>query len=179
MPTPKPAPAPKPAPGTRRRGPGAPPPAVPTPAFLRRFFGRDRFAAGAGIRLVDCGPGRSVARMTLRPDHMNGVDVAQGGAIFTLADFAFAVACNSHGPVALAIDVSISFLAATRSGTLTATALEVSRSARLSRVEVTVRDAKGAAVALFHGTAYVTRESIHEVAARPRRVRRGGAGSAR
>jgi len=76
------------------------------------------------------------------------------------------VACNSHGPVALAIDVAVSFLAATRSGALTATAVEVSRSARLSRVEVTVRDAKGTAVALFHGTAYVTRESIHEVAAR-------------
>jgi acyl-CoA thioesterase len=172
MPTPK--PAPKSAPGNRRRGLGAPAPAVPTPAFLRRFFRRDRFAAGAGVRLVECGPGRAVARMTLRPDHMNGVDVAQGGAVFTLADFAFAVACNSFGPVALAIDVSISFLAASKSGTLTATALEVSRSARLSRVEVTVRDAKGAAVALFHGTAYVTRESIHEVAARPRRARRGG-----
>jgi len=166
MPTPKAARPPKPPPGTRRRAPVAAPPAVPTPAFLRRFFGRDRFAAGAGIRLVSCGPGRAVARMALRPDHMNGVDVAQGGAVFTLADFAFAVACNSHGPVALAIDVSVSFLAATRSGTLTATALEVSRSARLSRVEVTVRDAKGVAVALFHGTAYVTRDSIHEVAAR-------------
>jgi acyl-coenzyme A thioesterase PaaI-like protein len=67
--------------------------------------------------------------------------------------------------VALAIDVSISFLAATTRGALTATAVEVSRSARLSRVEVEVRDAAGARVALFHGTAYVTRDPIHEVAA--------------
>ena len=122
MPTPKAARPPKPAPAAGRRAPVAAPPAVPTPAFLRRFFGRDRFAAGAGIRLVECGPGRAVARMALRPGHLNGVDVAQGGAVFTLADFAFAVACNSHGPVALAIDVSVSFLAATRRGTLTATA---------------------------------------------------------
>jgi acyl-CoA thioesterase len=107
--------------------------------------------------------------MTLKAGHMNGVDVAQGGAVFTLADFAFAVACNTRGPVALAIDVSISFLAATTRGTLTATAVEVSRSPRLSRVEVEVRDARGAQVALFHGTAYVTRDSIHQVAARARR----------
>ena len=157
--------------------PGAPPPA-PTPAFLRRFFRRDRFAAGAGIRLVECGPGRAVARMRLRDGHLNGVDVVQGGAVFTLADFAFAVACNSHGPVALAIEVSVSFLAATTRGTLTATAVEVSRSSRLSRVEVEVRDATGVPVALFHGTAYVTRDSIHEVAvgAGPRLRRRARPG---
>jgi acyl-CoA thioesterase len=157
-----------PAPRPRRRAAGSAPPPAPTAAFLRRFFRRDRFAAGAGIRLVECGPGRAVARLTLRPGHLNGVGVAQGGAIFTLADFAFAVACNTHGPVALAIDVAISFLAATTRGTLTATAIEVARSARLSRVEVEVRDASGTRVALFHGTAYVTRDSIHDVEARSR-----------
>jgi acyl-CoA thioesterase len=161
-------PTPKPAPRPRRRPAGEAPPPAPSPAFLRRFFRRDRFAAGAGIRLVDCGPGRAVARMTLRPGHLNGVGVAQGGAVFTLADFAFAVACNTRGPVALAIDVSISFLAATTRGRLTATALEVARSSRLSRVEVEVRDAAGTRVALFHGTAYVTRDSIHEVMGRAR-----------
>jgi acyl-CoA thioesterase len=160
-------------PTTTRRAASAPAaPPVPTAAFLRRFFRRDRFAAATGIRLVSCGPGRAVARMTLRDEHMNGVDVAQGGAIFTLADFAFAVACNTRGPVALAIDVSISFLAATRRGRLTATAREVSRSARLSRVEVEVHDAKGNAVALFHGTAFVTRDSLQDAAARPRGVGR-------
>jgi acyl-CoA thioesterase len=160
--------------------PAASPP--PSPAFLQRFFRRDRFAAGAGIRLVDCGPGRAVARLRLMPRHLNGVDVAQGGAIFTLADFAFAVACNTAGPVALAIDVTISFLAATTGGTLTATATEVSRSARLSRVEVEVCDAAGARVALFHGTAYVTRDTLTEVAARAaaaRAVRRRPAGATR
>jgi acyl-CoA thioesterase len=144
--------------------PAASPP--PTPAFLERFFRRDRFAAGAGVRLVEVGPGRAVARMTLRQGHLNGVDVVQGGAVFTLADFAFAVACNTAGPVALAIDVTISFLSATRRGTLTATAVEVARSSRLSRVEVEVLDAAGARVALFHGTAYVTRDSLAGVAAR-------------
>jgi acyl-CoA thioesterase len=145
------------------------PVASPTPAFLRRFFRRDRFAARTGIRLVEAGPGRAVATMPLKAHHLNGVDVVQGGAIFTLADLAFAVACNAHGPVALAIEVSISFLAAPRRGPLTAVATEVSRSSRLSRVEVEVEDGSGARVALFRGTAYITRDSLTEVATRPGR----------
>jgi acyl-CoA thioesterase len=140
----------------------------PSPAFLRRFFQRDRFAAAAGIRLEAVKPGFARARMTLTADHLNGVDVVQGGAVFTLADFAFAVACNTHGPVALAIDVAVSFLRAVERGSLVAEAREVSRSSRLSRVEVEVRDAGGVLVALFHGTAYVTRDSLAEVAARAR-----------
>lgn len=139
-------------------------------AFLRRFFRRDRFAARAGIRLLEVRPGHALARMRVTPDHLNGVDVVQGGAVFTLADLAFAAACNAQGPVALAINVSISFLRAAERGTLTAVAREVSRSSRLSTVEVEVRDGKGQVVALFHGTAYVTRDSIAEVAARPRRA---------
>jgi acyl-CoA thioesterase len=150
-------------------------PSPPSAAFLRRFFRRDRFAAGAGVRLVEVGPGRAVARMTLRPGHLNGVDVVQGGAVFTLADFAFAVACNAAGPVALAIDVSISFLAASTTGTLTATAVEVARSSRLSRVEVEVRDGRGVQVARFHGTAYVTRDRLTAVAVRAAASRTGRA----
>jgi acyl-CoA thioesterase len=150
-----------------KNAPPPAPPAPPTPAFLRRFFRGDRFAAGAGVRLTEVRPGFAAARMRLTAGHLNGVAVAQGGAVFTLADFAFAVACNSHGPVALAINVSISFLRAVERGTLTAEAREVSRSSRLSTVEVEVRDRRGGLVALFHGTAYVTRESLAEVAARP------------
>jgi len=149
-------------------------PAAPSPAFLKRFFKRDRFAARAGIRLLEVGPGRAVARMPLTPDHLNGVDVAQGGALFTLGDLAFAAACNSHGPVALAVEVSISFVAPATRGPLTATAREVTRSSRLSRVEVEVADGGGATVALFHGTAYVTRESLVEASVQPRRRRRRG-----
>lgn len=141
---------------------------APDPAFLRRFFRRDTFAHQAGIRLLEVRPGYARARLRVTPAHWNGVDVIQGGAVFTLADLAFAAACNGAGPVALAINVSISFLRAVERGTLTAEAREVSRTSRLSTVEVEVRDQKGAAVALFHGTAYVTRTPLVEVAARPR-----------
>ena len=88
----------------------------PTAQFLRKFFKRDRFAAGAGIRLDDARAGHARASMKVRDGHMNGADVVQGGAVFTLADLAFAAACNSHGVLALAVDVTISFLRPTRSG---------------------------------------------------------------
>lgn len=139
-------------------------PLPPTTEFLRKFFKRDRFAAGAGVRLEEARPGYARATMRLRDAHMNGADVVQGGAVFTLADFTFAVACNSHGALALAVDVTISFLRPTRTGTLVAEAFEVSRSRRLSRCEVKVVDSAGEPVALFHGTAFVKDEALADLA---------------
>jgi acyl-CoA thioesterase len=153
----------------------APRPVPPTSRFLKRFFARDRFAAGAGVRIEDLRPGYCRASMRLRDGHMNGADVVQGGAVFTLADFAFAVACNSHGTLALAVDVTISFLRPTSRGRLTAEAFEVARSRRLSRCEVKVVDGEGNAVALFHGTAFVKDEPLEALAAArrgPARARR-------
>ncbi len=132
----------------------------PSTEFLRAFFKRDRFATGAGVKLEEARPGYARASMKVRDAHMNGADVVQGGAVFTLADLAFAVACNSHGTLALAVDVTISFLRPTRSGTLVAEAFEVARSRRLSRCEIKVVDDAGEAVALFHGTAFVKDEPL-------------------
>jgi acyl-CoA thioesterase len=140
-------------------------PAPPTAEFLKSFFKRDRFATGAGVKLEEARPGYARASMKVRDAHMNGADVVQGGAVFTLADLAFAVACNSHGTLALAVDVTISFLRPTRSGTLVAEAFEVARSRRLSRCEIKVVDDAGEPVALFHGTAFVKDESLAELAA--------------
>lgn len=121
---------------------------------LRRMMARDRFAAGAEITLEDVSEGHARARMEAGQDHLNGVDIVQGGAIFTLADFAFAAACNSSGAVAVAVNVNISFLKAAQPGTLFAVAEEISRSKRLSTCTVRVTDASGDLVALFTGTAY-------------------------
>src|SRR5512138_2187139 len=132
-------------------------PVPPTTEFLRAFFKRDRFATGAGVRLEEARPGYARASLRVGDGHLNGADVVQGGA-------AFALACNSHGTLALAVDVTISFLRPTRSGTLVAEAFEVSRSRRLSRCEVKVVDGEGEAVALFHGTAFVKDESLAELA---------------
>jgi len=113
----------------------------------------DRFAAHVGVRLVEVNPGYARATLRLKPHHLNGVGVTQGGAIFTLADLAFAAASNSHGTVAVALDVAITFARAVVRGTLTAEAHEVSMSRKVSICEVCVTDFEGV-VALFHGTAY-------------------------
>jgi len=144
---------------------------------LRRFFRRDRFAASAGARLLSVSPGRARARMRLSDRHMNGVDVAQGGAIFTLADLAFAAAANSHGTVAVAVNVAISFVKAAAKGALTAEAREVARTPRLSTCVVRVTDGAGELVALFNGTAYRKKETLDE-ARRPRAARPGRKGAA-
>ena len=62
---------------------------------IKRFLDGDRFAKHVGIDLLDVSPGRSVARMTIRDHHRNGVGTVHGGAIVTLADLAFAAAANA------------------------------------------------------------------------------------
>ena len=115
---------------------------------------RDRFAMESGITLVEGRPGYAKAEMRVKPEHMNAHGVVQGGAIFTLADLAFAVAVNAHGPVAVAVNVNISFVKAAREGVLTAEAREVALSRRLGTYEVEVRDEQKALIAVFHGMAY-------------------------
>ncbi len=127
---------------------------------LRQLFLRDQFARHSGIELIDAGPGRATARMALGPQHLNGLGTVHGGAIFTLADFAFAVAANSHGPASVAINVSISFLKAARTGTLEAVAREIQVNPRLGHYTVEVRDESGELVAVFNGMAYRKKESV-------------------
>jgi acyl-CoA thioesterase len=129
---------------------------------------RDRFAAHAGVRLVELREGYARATLRLRADHLNGVGVVQGGAIFTLADLAFAAACNSHGTVAVALDVSITFARAAVRGTLTAEAREIAVSRRVSVCDVRVTDASGALVAALKGTAFRKEERAEALAARTR-----------
>ncbi len=119
---------------------------------VRARMRADRFAARCGVRLAAVADGYARATLRLRPQHLNGVGIAQGGAIFTLADLAFAAACNSHGVVAVALDVSVSYLRGLARGVLTAEAREVFVSRKVSVCEVT--EAEGDVVALFRGTAY-------------------------
>ena len=130
------------------------------PGSIHRFFENDRFAERANIELVSVSPGHARAKMTLHPHHLNGYGTVQGGAIFTLADFAFAVASNSHGTVAVAINVSITFMKAGTTGTLWAEARELSRNLKLGSYTVEVQDDTGELVALFQGLVYRKSEKI-------------------
>ena len=129
---------------------------------IRRLFDNDRFAKHVGIDLIEFSPGRGKATMHITPKHLNGIDVVQGGAIFTLADFAFAVAVNARGNIAVAVTTSITFLKAVSEGTLTATAEEISLSNRLGTYRVTVTDEHEDPVAVFQGTAYRKSKQIGE-----------------
>lgn len=113
----------------------------------------DRASAALGIELRDVGPGRALLRMTVREDMVNGHDIAHGGLVFTLADSAFAVACNSHGVATVAAGADITFVASARLGdVLLAEATETELFGRSGITDVRVtRESDGAAVAVFHG----------------------------
>ena len=121
---------------------------------ITEFFKGDHFAAHAGIELLEARGGYARARMVVQPHHLNGVGTVHGGALFTLADLAFAVACNAYGTVAVAINVSISYLKAATRGILLAEATEESKNRRLGLYTVRVTDESGDLVALFEGMAY-------------------------
>jgi acyl-CoA thioesterase len=132
----------------------------PSEEDLKRFFKGDQFAAHSNIELLTAGPGRATAKMTLQPLHLNGLGTVQGGAIFTLADFTFAVACNSHGTMAVALDVSIVFMKAATAGTLRAEAREVSKNFKIGLYTVDIKDDQGELVAQFQGVAYRKKDKL-------------------
>lgn len=104
------------------------------------MWAADRASAMLGMEAVEVGPGRGRVSMVVRPDMVNGHDLCHGGLIASLADSAFALACNSHGPMTVAAGFSVEFLAPGRLGqTLYAEAREVSRRGRSGVYDVTVR----------------------------------------
>jgi acyl-CoA thioesterase len=126
-----------------------------------QFFQRDQYARHCGIELLSVSPGHAVARMVIQPHHLNALGAVQGGAIFTLADFAFAAASNAHGIVAVGINVSITYLKAARTGTLTAEAQEVGLNPKLGSYTVNVRDETNALLAVFQGLVYRKSERLN------------------
>lgn len=122
---------------------------------LEQILKNDRFANHNDIRLVSIGQGEAVAEMTVSEKHLNGVDIIQGGALFTLADFAFAAASNSHGKIAVASSASISFFKGVSSGVITAKAIEINRGKTLATYSVDILDETGSKIAYFSGTAFI------------------------
>jgi acyl-CoA thioesterase len=108
--------------------------------------------------------------MELRDTHMNGLNSTHGGALFTLADFAFALACNSHGSVAVAINANISFLKGSATGWLRAEAREITKNHRLGTYTVEIKDEKDELIALFQGMAYrKPDQKISDIAAKEKK----------
>jgi acyl-CoA thioesterase len=125
---------------------------MPEPfAAARAMWAADAASAGLGMRLEDLGEGRAVVSMPVREDMVNGHDLCHGGLVASLADSAFALACNSHGTVTLAAGFEIDFLEPARLGqVLQAHAREVALRGRSGLYDVTVR-AGDTVIAEFRG----------------------------
>ena len=98
--------------------------------------------------------------MKIEPYHFNGAKTVHGGAIFTLADFAFAVASNSHGTLAMGINTSVSFVKAATKGTLYAEAREQTLNPKLASYSVHITNDDNDIVAIFQGMVYRKNEPI-------------------
>lgn len=122
---------------------------------LEQMLLNDRFASHNEIHLVSIGMGEAIAEMSVSEKHLNGVNIIQGGALFTLADFAFAAASNSYGRIAVASNASITFFKGVSSGKLTAFAKEMNRGKTLSHYSVDILDESGIKIAYFTGTAFL------------------------
>jgi len=129
-------------------------------SHTRVFTTEDLFARHVGIELLEVEPGRARVVMEIQPFHFNGARTVHGGAIFTLADFAFAAASNSYGTLAMGINASISFVKAATGGRLFAEAQEVARNQRLASYTVKVTDDAGAVVAIFQGMVYRKKDEL-------------------
>jgi acyl-CoA thioesterase len=128
-------------------------PDVTGPAAARAMWAADAASTGLGMELVTLDEGRAVVRMAVTEVMLNGHAIAHGGFVFALADSAFALACNSHGPVTVAAGCDITFVSPARLGdVLVAEAVERAVFGRSGLTDVSVRvEGSGALVAELRG----------------------------
>lgn len=112
----------------------------------------DRASQLLGIEVLEIGPGTAQLRMTVRPDMLNSHAICHGGLITTLADSAFAFACNAYNDFTVASGFDVNLVASARLGdVLTATAAEVGKTRRTGLYDIDVRDQHGRRIAAFRG----------------------------
>ena len=121
----------------------------------RAMWSRDRATQGLGMQILSVKPGYALIAMPVRANMVNGHHICHGGFMFTVADSAFAFACNSYNQNTVASSCNIDFLAPAREGdVLEAEAMERSLSGRTGVYDITVRIRGGKTVALFRGKSY-------------------------
>ena len=127
-------------------------------AVREGMLSNDRATKALGMQVLAVEPGRSVLTMTVREDMLNGHDICHGGLIATLADSAFAFACNSYNEITVAAGFAIDLLAPGRKDdVLTATCTEVSKGGRSGVYDTEVVNQRGERVAVFRGRSYTAR----------------------
>jgi len=121
-------------------------------ACAKTMWTEDRASQGLGMEIQLIAPGEAVMSMLVRPDMTNGHGICHGGFIFTLADSAFAFACNTYDQSTVAQQCAVTFIEPVRQGeVLTAHAVERTRAGRGGIYDVTVRDSRNNVVAEFRG----------------------------
>ena len=123
--------------------------------LIQTIVEHDRFARHVGLNVIRVEKGYAEVEMPIRPCHLNAMDMVHGGAIFTLGDYAFALAANFAGNPSVALSVSINFLRPGKAGVLTAKAKELSTAGRVATYLVEICDADAQIVASFQGLAYI------------------------
>ena len=119
------------------------------------MLAKDRTSKQLGMHLLAVAPGQALLQMLVREDMLNGFDICHGGLIATLADSAFAVACNSYNELTVASGFGIDIVASAYKGdVLTAQAIEVSLTGRTGVYDVTVTNQEQKLVATFRGRSY-------------------------
>lgn len=124
------------------------------------FFDNDRFAAFVGIKLVEVKTGYAKANLEITDNHLNAVNIVQGGVIFTLADVAFAAAANSYGQISLAINANISYFKPPKGKILIAEANEISASNKIASYNIDIFDEDKEIIARFTGMAYRKKDKL-------------------
>lgn len=118
----------------------------------------DRASRSLGIEILAVGPGTATLRMTVREHMLNGHDLCHGGLITTLADSAFAFACNAYNEVTVASGFDVNLISAAREGdVLVAEAVELAKSGRTGVYDIRVKNQRDEAVAAFRGRSYTLR----------------------
>ena len=130
-------------------------------AVAEAMIGKCGLSQSLGMKIIDAGPKYSVVEMVLEDRHLNGFSIAHGGAIFALADTAFAHACNSDNVVTVAQQCQINFLQPGRAGDLlTATAKGRTYSGRTGIYDVTITGSDGGVIAEFRGMSCKLRDPV-------------------
>ena len=128
---------------------------------MQRQVESEPFAKRLGLRLVDLGDGYAVVEMQCSEEMENIFQMTHGGAIFTLIDEAFEISCNSHGTVAVALNVNVTYhRAPSPTSTLRAEAKEVARTRRTGSYYITVKDEKENLIASCQALAYRKAERL-------------------
>jgi len=128
---------------------------------IEAFFQKDKYAELTGIKLLEVSEGRAKAMLEITENHLNSAGTVHGGVIFTLADFAFEVASNSYGTLAVAINAQISFFKAVSAGVLYAEAKEVSLHPKLASYTIDVTNETGELIASFQGMVYRKKDMLN------------------